>query len=359
MHHRVFNHDLLVNEDDADRDLAARTWPTVAHLLVNSALVIPFRRHEAAAIRYKRLVHNVGLLAVVLLLVSLVGSIYELLYTGYHAEDLSPEIDSFRQWLPWASCITSLSSIITALLASRHGPFRRSWLRHRFATECIRRWHFRALLNATATDHATDSKANSVLLQSRARSFSQFINALEKSLDSKMSDFRESGNDPVDLLPLSAGICFSSEIADAYRSLRLDHQLDYFVYKLSEDDRSLWRFSGKSTLATLNLLASMTLFGALGLSVLSVTSQSPGYVIATAVMGALGVAVRTVRDGLAIDKDVARYQEARYRLQIMRARWQANPSMEEQTRIAFDLEQWSAEELRGLLLAHHDAQFLA
>jgi hypothetical protein len=348
---RRFNHDLLL--DDEDGKAAVMRWPKVGPLIVDGELAKEFLPHELIAKALKKRVQTVGSFAVVLMVAAILGEATHL-WVGEH----TPYQDALR----FGAEISALLGIVCAVLASRFGPWRRVWLRNRYYTEVLRQWHFRRLLEGQAIDAACASQAAAdQYKQARNASLGALVQQLRGSAGQKMDRLVDSGFDILGRIPaphLPKDLDTRAQVLDAYRVLRLEHQVDFARYKLSVEDRS---WVGVSSLALVELtqqLASATLVLALCISFARLFVEMEWAPLAAIALVILGVGVRAWRDGLALRQEQERYQEVLYRLELAISRWDAAKSDEGGFLIAEEVEELASEELRAFLRSHDRAQFL-
>jgi hypothetical protein len=176
-----------------------------------------------------------------------------------------------------------------------------------------------------------------------------------------MDNLAESGIDILGSVPnpqLPKNPETRSQLLEAYRVLRLDHQLEFAVWKLSTDDET---FLGTSSLALVRLadqLAGTTLLIALALSATRLFIPLEWVPFAAVSLAIVGVSVRAWRDGMALGEERERYQEMRHRLELIVARWRAATSDERRFQVAEEVEQSALEELRSFIRFQDRAQFL-
>src|SRR5207248_7807098 len=158
---------------------------------------------------------------------------------------------------PWALLIGAVASVCGLVSATvgvfgvLYGSRKREWLQNRFVGERTRQFHFQSLIVqltdiATILEAATDDtvKAAETRFLSRRRTlFGKFQEELNGNADAKLNNAissygegdwwlhnpscRIGANDTEILDP----------IFDAYRELRIQHQLDYTNYKLQDDHK--------------------------------------------------------------------------------------------------------------------------
>lgn len=350
---RQFNHDIRL--ETGDQEGAKARWPAIAHIVINQALIDRFTPHETAAKRFKLTVQWLGTAAVLMMLVALAGAAVELWVSAQSGLALPRSLETLIE-------VCGLLGVVLAFLVSRYGPFRRRWLKSRFLTECYRQWHFAQWLDGQTIDSSSDSEAAQIAyLQTRAQRFEGLVSDLRGSVGQKMDRLRECAEPLVDDIPPSSLPKVGpvrQQLLDAYRALRLDHQLEYAIYKLSPDDKTLARLSLRLLVGATDLLAGTTLVCALGCSILQLTTPQTWMPLAGVLLAIGGVAVRAWRDGLALGEEQEHYQEMRQRLEVLRERWRKAAADEERLKIAMEVEQFALEELRSFIRTHETAQFL-
>lgn len=346
---RRFNHDLLVA--DVDRAEAQRRWPNLAAVLIHEELVSAFSDADKCAGRYRNWVRAVGTGSVIVVMIALFGALAESVSVGV--------------WTRWPATVIELSSvagIVGALAASRYGPWRRRWLMHRFVAESIRQWHFLQLLDSRVLDMlGGDDNESSRYTRRRQKDFQSYLYELRASAGQQMDRLREPSDasyDPTSGLTRPANSAVLTEALDAYGVLRLNHQFDFALYKVSPDDRTMCYMPTRQARAVSDFLAWMTLVLATVGSMITLFYPMP--FLPPAIIGCLiaGVGVRAWRDGLAVADDDERYQEMRNKLGGLRARWSHARSDGARWEIAVAVEEVVLDELRAFLRAHERAQFI-
>jgi hypothetical protein len=198
-------------------------------------------------------------------------------------------------------------------------------------------------------------------LQERKIGLTALLHTLQGSVGQKMDQMAESGTDVLGAVP-SPHLPKTPEarlhLLQAYRILRLDHQLDFAVWKLSLDDKTFLGISSLGLVRLTDHLASTTLLIALALSVTRLFSPLEWVPFAAVSLAIMGVGVRAWRDGMALGEERERYQEMRHRLELIIARWEAATSDERRFHLAEEVEQLALEELRAFVRSHDRAQFL-
>lgn len=347
---RRFNHDLLL--EAADQERARRRWPAIHDLLINRPLIEHFAPHERAAARFKLALQLVGSAAVLLMLLALLGSAAHLWLESTSA----PRAAALPAHALFEA--SALVGLVFALFASRWGPLRRRWLIHRFLTEVLRQWHFRRLLDTRAPGPASISAS---VLERRDRDLASFLDSIRGSVGQKMDRLIDDATDPLGAIPapvVPADPVARSQLVEAYGELRLLHQLDFAVYKLSVDDRTFLGVSGRGLVVVTDQLAAVTLLLALGCSIAQMIRPEGVLSFAAVALAISGVAIRSWRDGLSLGEERERYHELRHRMDLLHARWEAAADDGSRFALAGEVEQAGVEELRSFLRAHERAQFV-
>jgi hypothetical protein len=342
---RRFNHDLLIEDDD--QAAAARRWPTVAPALVDKPLVAAFKTHERRAKAHKRSVQMLGSAAVLLTLAALVGYVAELSIAAAGRDDIPR--------LAFLSELSAVIALVLAVLASRFGPFRRRWLKHRFVAEVLRQWHFRRLLDGDALTR----------LQAGAdrtdEELSALMSRLSGTVGEKMDELSHQRRDPLGPIPtarLPKRAETRAQLLDAYRTLRLDHQREFAVHKLSTEDKTFAGLSLEALSTLTELVAGTSLLLALVFAAARLMVTYAWAPVAALSLAVVGVAIRTWRDGIALESERERYHEMLYVLELLTERWEGAETDEQRFRTAEEIERASVEELRSFIRSHEQAQFL-
>jgi hypothetical protein len=351
---RRFNHDLL--RDDQDRAVVRARWPAIERLLVNEPLIAQFALHERRARWYKWAAHWVGTFAVVAMLASLASAAL------YLASGASSAGGAVHTWME----LLGVAGVGLAVLASRWGPLRPRWLASRFFTEVLRQWHFRWLL------HRVPPEPTERDVELRDQEFLALVHGLSGSVGQKMDRLMEVATDPLPPIPeakLPSGGPARKQLLEAYEQLRLKHQIDFAVYKLSSEDRTFALCSNRVLVLVTDAFAALTLIVALVCSTLPllenvasaravIEEHAATLAIASVLCAILGVAVRAWRDGLSLGEERERYQEVLHRLELVQELWRSAPDDDARFALSRELEQAALRELRVFLREHERAQFL-
>lgn len=230
-------------------------------------------------------------------------------------------------------------------------------------TETLRQWHFRRLLDGPTIQAACSSEADALQYeQQRRNALAALLHNVKGAVGQHMDHLVESGTDVLGRIPaarLPENPEIRTELLQAYRVLRLDHQIEFAKWKLSVDDQTFLGMSSIALVQVTELLAGTTLLVALGISVAHLFFPIEWAPFTAVSLAIIGVAVRTWRDGLALVDERERYQEMHHRLELLIARWDlAGENDERRFQVAEEVEQLALEELRGFIRSHDRAQFL-
>jgi len=226
----------------------------------------------------------------------------------------------------------------------------------------LRQWHFGELLDIDAIAASTRSSADrTAYVAERSRRFAAFAEELRGTAGQKMDLLRDAGNAPArrarsNLRTAQPGV--PPELLDAYRALRLEHQLEFAVYKLSPDDSTLAGMPLSALRSSTDTLAALSLVGALGVATIELARSMPGTSFLALAFAIVGVGVRTWRDGLALREEERHYLSMRHRFANLKLRWENATTDDAKLAVMEDVEQATVEELRSYLKTHENAQFV-
>ncbi len=365
---RKCNDDLLNNEGDLA--YAKQQFPRVFPLLDHPELREQFSVFEATANKARGVVRLLGFMAVVCGALALLSTAAEPFLHGIAGKKLWST--AFEGLLIAAAVVSGMSLLL--------GPWRKRWLEARFMTERLRQWHFQLLVRKGAEiEEAFGQPSPYKLEEFQARRklwFSEFLHEHLGKLDSHVTSL---ANDPDDgfgdwLLNPKTGYADNSQIlpdiCEAYHRLRIKHQFDYATHKLSEDqDKPHWRFLSWPVLrqeAAIRSVVSFCFYAAILCSVAVIVNQwldfrpryAPHLGGMALMIAIVGVAFRTVQDGLGISKDIERYRDYRGKTRRIRVAFEAESNLHERLEIMAELELESVNELRGFLRTHREAAFV-
>ena len=365
---RVFNDDLLMSKGDLQ--YAKEQFQEVFHVLDHPELRHKFKEYEAAANRAHGWVHGLGFTAVVCGTAALLSTATEPFWHGAPYERLLNTI--FELFGMAAALIAGMSLLL--------GPWRKRWLEARFMTERLRQWHFQVLIRKGHEIEASfglpSTQRIQVFQDQRKQWFTDFLQEHRGKLNSHVTllanDPDDSSSDwllnPKTNYPATSYIL--PHVFEAYHRLRIKHQLDYATNKLSDDkDKPHWRFlswpaSRQET--TIRSVVSFCFYAALLCSIAVILNQwthfrpqyAPHLGSMALVIAIVGVACRTVQDGLGISGDIERYRDYRGKVRRLRLAFENTSDPSERLKIMEELELEVVDELRGFLRSHREAAFV-
>lgn len=364
-HEHLFNGDLLMS--DSDLNFARSQFPEIIHILDDEPLRAVFAQYEAEANKARDHVRRLGLSAVFFATLALLT---------VATQPAWPHAPTAQ----WIAVLLESSGMFAALVASGGlwlGPWKQRWLESRLMAERLRQWHFQQWLRRGREIDASivGTKAAAEFRNKRARWLDEFLRAHEGQLDSKLQSLTsELGdadiwlhNSPTTYADKSKALSY---VFQAYEQLRLDHQYSYALHKLRiSNDTPIWRFLEWPAIrqaSTLSALASVTLSAALVCSAVLIYIHAfrtgdqlePTLRMGAIVAALVGLALRTLQEGLAPEEEIERYNDYRARIAQLRERFQETKDQNQRLRIMEDLERAAFDELRGFLRTHRRARFL-
>jgi hypothetical protein len=364
---RVFNDDILQNAGDLR--YAEEQFGEVFPLLDNPGLRRVFLKYEQKANKARRWVQWLGLLAVFFATVALLSAASEsFLAHVRHSEALI--------------IIFEACGVVAALIAGGSlwlGPWKKRWLESRFMTERLRQWHFQLLIRRaneieTLLENITPESVQKFHVQ-RQSWLNDFLHDYEGKLDSRMDSLTHDpdfSNDWLHDCPtkFKENSSILSRLFDAYRRLRFLHQYDYVTYKLSlATDRPFWELLSWPLLRQESFIggaASFCFVAALLCAFAVITNRlfeiKPALdsllACLTLVNAIIGIALRTVQDGLGVTEDIERYRDYRGKVRRALLHFETTQDQETKLRLMEEMELASVDELRGFLRTHGESRFV-
>jgi hypothetical protein len=363
---KTFNNDLLAGE--ADQARARAMFPSLFAVLYHPGLLAYFAPYDAAANRAKRNGHRWGMVAVFLAVIALlVASAHEV----------------YKDWpTPWHelvagfAAVAGIAGLVIAAFGGLHTRAKHHWMLSRLMTERLRQFHFQFIAaNARAIAHAAaHPEAMPAVLAARDAAFAEFQHRHEGQLPAEFSavvaDEAEArawtvaapGAPP----PTRARAADARPLWDAYRLLRIDHQLGYAEYQL----RSGSPFGFKAPRQKAQLLTFLT-FGAIGIVFVLHLLEAAGIVFGSKSLtgttitllatwlALVTLGVRGLEEGLKPKREIERYRRYRAKLTVLRARFEAAAD-DDEARVAVmrEVESVSYAEMREFLAVHEESLFV-
>jgi hypothetical protein len=365
-----FNGDMLASEQD--QQLARDEYPEIYHILNHPELRKAFLDYDRIANTSKLYVHRIGLAAVVLAALALLGSA------------LTPvlkQVAGTPEWVFSGLLIAEVGGILGVALAAGgvfFAKLKKRWLEARMMSEVLRLWHFQSFIcrgrQIEASCGPNKDGAVAAYEAERDRAFRAFMHEWSRSLDSQLTRLVENPQAGYQMLhdeptKLTPNCPVLEKIFRAYRSMRFRHQDNYATHKLQKDTAHPMRIL-KWPAALLQwrvqTFAAACLLGSLACSLVIVFGHLGhvefaghiGWPAAIIVFLILTVAARAVQDGLAAPEEFQRYSEYAGKIGYLWARFDGSHDPAEKLELMAEMERAALEELKGFLRAHSEARFV-
>jgi hypothetical protein len=371
-HEHKFNDDLLLAAGDLI--LAAEKYPSIWHVLDHPALRELFLNYDGPARRAKSRGLTFGLIAIALGFVALAVAALESLFIA-----AGEKADSSGLWLSVGSFVCAAASLLIGNIGVLFGARKRDWLQHRLMAESLRQFHFQSFVFRLPEILASlkDEVAKEQFRKARELRLQSFAARMEGKLDSAFAaaireeeDFAPWGYDGA--WPKEASTVLESEELDplfeAYRELRILHQLGYAEYKLQDHLGEIFAFprTQLSVLSTaaliwvvlLILFHAGLLVGAFSSGETRTVLHSGGTIYAIIFVALLALATRAVEQGLQPEREIERYQQYRSAVRTILERFDDAPSRAAKVRIIREMEQLAVEEMRNFLITGERSRYV-
>lgn len=261
----------IPNRDMFPSDATRARFSKIAPLLDNPLFDDAFRRHEAKAVRAKRLYHRVGRFAVFLIAISAVYTMAETLV-------LQPS-----RWTPTLTLTFALFAIIGISLQSFIILTRQkeTWLLNRFACERLRSLKFQSF-------HLGDEAQDQTALTKAVKEFSQkHLSRLDNDLNTGMAmlerfNATKALDTPTHQDCADADPDIAAQAREAFEELRFHYQVNFASSEVA-------RLKGK--LRSVASLQDFMYFSAIGLAILSLGIKifDPEHLLPTNVIDFLAI----------------------------------------------------------------------
>jgi hypothetical protein len=277
--------------------------------------------------------------------------------------------------------IFEICGLIAAIIASGSlwlGPWRKRWLEGRFMTERLRQWHFQLLVCKGSEIDSFLNQHTPISLEafrsSRKIWFDDFLHEYAGKLDSRMDSLTSDPDFASDWLHSRTAYTPNSSalkmISAPYLRLRINHQYDYATHKLSETtDHPFWQFlkwpllrqdsAIRSAVSFCFVVALLSSVGIIFNRYFDVKPNLDLYLdIAAMVTAILGVAFRTVQEGLGITRDIERYRDYRGKVRRLLLFFENTEDLQQRLQLMQEMELMVVDELRSFLRTHRGANFV-
>jgi hypothetical protein len=364
-----FNDDLLLHEED--RKLALLKYPSIFHVLDHPELRQLFSKYDVRANRAKHTGLMAGIWAIGFGFGALGIAALELLYAENTTHGLALAI------------ISGLFGVLSFLIGSVGVLFagrKRNWLRCRLMGEKIRQFHFQMLAFRLPEILASlkDDAAKTSFLSERKSWFETFKAQLIGKLDSAFAAIIQeeqsinpwlfgdvTKQQPAADMQEDKGL---NALFDAYRELRIVHQLDFTNYKLQDDHRVVSAMPRRqmvvisSAVFTLIVLLVIMhvgiLAGALFPSSMFAAFHSPEAIVVIIWLALAALAARALEQGLQPEREIERYQQYRSGVRAILERYDNAVSQNGKIGVMREMERLAFEEMRNFLVTNERSRFV-
>lgn len=360
-----FNDDLLLAQED--RDLAARKYPAIYHVLDHPELRHLFSKYDGPANRAKRRARKAGLWAIGLVWVALVIA---------SSEHLLAHTEWVARTFAAISAVCGLIGVVIGGTGILFAAKKQEWLHKRLMTESIRQFQFQTFVFRwpEILRSLIGEEARAAFLLERKLWFDEFHARFHGKLDEQFTCTLEDETQKGGWLHgTGGGRSESSEdprldsLFQAYRELRIMHQIGYANHQL-RDDRRIFSsaprrqaaiFSGVGFICVILVCAIHVgvLAGALTWS--SLWKDHAGIASLIIIWIAIAaLAVRAIQEGLQPEREVERYQQYRSSVSFILERFDGAASPLEKLDIMREMERLVFDEMRNFLITGNRSRFL-
>ncbi len=372
---QIFNDDLLANSGDLKR--AGETYTTILHVLNHPELREYFTKYDDPANSAKRRSMVLGIVAIVLGVLAILSVSVEMIPVS-HGSDVGEQSWHFAVAL--VASVLGIASVLFGAIGILSGRTKEKWLHRRLMTERLRQFHFQTFIFRLPEIAASlqSEKAKAVYETTRQKWFDAFRKDFEGRLAAAFTNMIENeqpeiwlhapskvpavGGDRAELVPLF----------NAYRELRIRHQISYANYKLRDDHKIFSNAARKQAavletaglvcialLLFIHIAIAIGIMGMLqGLVPASITKLLPflDIMIISIAVGAL--AGRALEQGLQPEREIERYQQYRSACNAVLERFDSALAQSEKLKIMMEMERLSFDEMRNFMLTNKRSKFV-
>jgi hypothetical protein len=371
-----FNDDLLLAE--SDRALAARIYPTILHVLDHPELRLLFSEHDKTANHAKRRGRTAGFWVVAFGFSALAIAALEYPLTHTTSDHFSqPTIIIVRLILAAVSAVCGIASVLIGSVGVLYGRRKRDWLHQRLMGESTRQFHFQTFIFRLPEILASlkDEAAKLSFVSERKLWLEAFKARFEGKLDAIFGSTIDEENGAEHWLyeglikpPKLRETRDLDPLFDAYRKLRILHQLGYADYKLQPDYRifsavPLRQAEVISHISSASIILLCAISVGLLLGVIFPTSvwaafdsETMNVVVIWIALAAL--ATRAIEQGFQPEREAERYQQYRSSVRAILEQFDTAGSQDEKIRIMGEMERLAFDEMRNFLITNERARFV-
>jgi len=357
----VFNDDLLM--DDRNRAAVMARYKTVAHVLDHERLRELFQHYDGPATKAKRRGRLFGYISIVCILFAFIIASLEHFWS--HVPEAWPKI------LAGLAGVLGIAGAAIGSIGVLHSKKKRQWLYGRLMTERLRQFHFQTMVRRLPQIRASlrEGPDHPAFVAARAEWLAAFEARFAGKLDSQFAEVVQSeGSEGLWLHPRHAETEFGPDapelnpLFEAYRELRIQHQLGYASRELSEFNRKGPRahHTRLSTASVLCVGLLCFIHGGIVVLVLKGELANIEKILAalTIVIALLALAVRAVEQGLQPEREIERYQQYRSAVRAVLERFDLAKSQAEKLRVMSEMERLSYDEMRNFLITNSASRFV-
>ena len=362
-----FNDDLLLHQED--RKLALIRYPSIFHVLDHAELRELFSKYDVPANRAK----HTGLMAGILAIGLGFGAL------GIAALELLSTENAYGIALAVISGLFGVLSFFIGSVGLLFAGRKRNWLRCRLMGERIRQFHFQMLVFRLPEILASlkDDAAKTLFLSERKLWFETFKAQLMGKLDSAFTAFIQEDESIYpwlfgDVTKRAAAEMQEDNglnpIFDAYRELRIVHQLDFTSYKLQDDHRVVSAMPRRQLavisqfiFASILLLVVMhvgVLVGVLFPGSIFAAFHSREAIVVIIWLALAALATRAIEQGLQPEREIERYQQYRSGVRAILERYDEATSQNAKIQIIREMERLAFDEMRNFLITNERSSFV-
>lgn len=361
-----YNDDLLVAKEARDR--ARADFPDVFYVLDNPELRAAFDPVDREANGAKRRSQQVGIWAVVIGVLSLMGAAAEPLWHD-------------SAWAVAVAATTAslgLTAVLLGTFGVLHGEHKDRWIELRLCTERLRQFHFQAfirMLPEIARSYSVGPAGIEHFAEKRRETLASFKEELFRHRDAKLEAVLAPGggaqlwvDNGGDALPAVPEGFDPSPLFKAYRKLRFGEQISYPLHKLKlssftlalrgaplKNQRQSLRAIGTAAFSALIALHVLLLFASFagwpGV-------HSPLFHVSVVWSALIALGARTLEEGLTVSRDIERYEDYHATVSDALRRFDDAQTVEDKLRAMIEMERITFDEMRSFLRTAREAAFV-
>jgi hypothetical protein len=393
----IFNDDLLSNERDLEH--AEVQFPTVIHILDDSALRECFQHFNKLAMAAKAKGRRLGSLAIALGALAIILAAFEIelqnvlqsTQRGSTSIVVGWNWNNFWQWaIATTGAVCGIASVAIGKIGFLYGRRKEEWLQNRFMSERIRQFHFETFVArlpeiiASLQDEDEATRAANIERYRNQRSgwfavFQDEINGklgavLNQTLETrKRHVWQHEKRDPQNFADLEE----LKPLFKAYRKFRIKHQLDYTANRLELSNNYLSSDKPRDHAAVLQGIGSWGIAALLFVHIFVLSSViaylafsdranfssafspvSGPFNFIIILIATFALVARAFEQGLQPEREIERYRQYQSNIATILDRFDEARTQGELIGIMRDMEQVSFYEMCDFLITNNDSVFV-